>query len=249
MKIFPATAIALLCCTAILRAEDDLQTVQQELKDGGYYFGDVNGQAGPETTQALKRFQIRNGLEVTGQLNDETRKALKNGGDSGSNAPAATGDDSSSNQAPEVTPAAPENRGGAQSDLRAPSDDSAVQDRQFLKKSPPPALQGVPVASYGQIFRRTPYETAPPVVQRDTVRSAQKRLVEIGLYEGDPDGIPGPLFQRALSRYQSRTDLEVTGRLDLPTLAQLHLLPRMEHSAPHIRVILHPGPGGGIWIP
>jgi len=246
MKIFSATAIALLFSTAVLRADDDLQTVQQELKDGGYYFGDVNGQAGPETTQALKRFQIRNGLEVTGQLNDETRSALKNGTDGGSSALAANPADSSSDQAPVVTPAAP----SASAGLRAPSSDStADQDRQYLKQSPPPATAGIPVASYGQIFRRTPYETAPPVVQRDTVRSAQKRLVEIGLYEGDPDGIPGPLFQRALSKYQARTDLDVTGRLDLPTLAQLHLLPRMEHSEPHVRVFVHPGAVRGIWVP
>ena len=63
------------------RADDSLKRVQQSLHDQGFYYGTVDGTPGDETTQAIRRYQIRNGLQVTGQLNDETRASiLKNGG-------------------------------------------------------------------------------------------------------------------------------------------------------------------------
>ena len=36
------------------------------------YFGNVDGQVSPELTDALKRYQMRKGFEVTGMADDET---------------------------------------------------------------------------------------------------------------------------------------------------------------------------------
>ena len=63
-------------------ADEALRHVQQSLRDQGFYYGPIDGSPGDETTQALRRYQIRNGLAVTGQLNDETRRSIEKTGSS-----------------------------------------------------------------------------------------------------------------------------------------------------------------------
>jgi Putative peptidoglycan binding domain len=55
---------------------DNVRAVQEKLRDGGLYFGDIDGAYSSELAAALGRYQIRNGLPITGQLDDETSKAL-----------------------------------------------------------------------------------------------------------------------------------------------------------------------------
>lgn len=57
-------------------ANDNVRTVQTKLKAEGFYFGEVDGAFSSDLSAAMTRYQIRNGLEVTGQLDDETSKAL-----------------------------------------------------------------------------------------------------------------------------------------------------------------------------
>jgi peptidoglycan hydrolase-like protein with peptidoglycan-binding domain len=59
-----------------LRAADDIRAVQNRLKAGGFYFGEVNGQYDKDTAAAVTRYQIRNGLQITGKLDTQTRHAL-----------------------------------------------------------------------------------------------------------------------------------------------------------------------------
>src|SRR5205085_11269428 len=59
-----------------VRADDLIQNVQQALKDEGYYFGEVTGTKDAGTTAAIRRYQIRNGLQISGDLNEETLKSL-----------------------------------------------------------------------------------------------------------------------------------------------------------------------------
>src|SRR4051812_2162497 len=76
MKLRLAT-LALLSMMAIsVRADDLIQNVQQALKDDGFYYGEVTGTKDADTTAAIRRYQIRNGLQITGELNDETLKSL-----------------------------------------------------------------------------------------------------------------------------------------------------------------------------
>src|ERR1700724_2966962 len=60
----------------LLWADDLTRAIQQRLKDQGFYYGEVDGQGGDETSAAIRRYQIRHGLKVTGQPNDETLHAL-----------------------------------------------------------------------------------------------------------------------------------------------------------------------------
>lgn len=57
-------------------AEDNLRTVQAKLKEGGFYFGKIDGAPSSDLSAAITRYQIRNGLEITGKLDPETSQAL-----------------------------------------------------------------------------------------------------------------------------------------------------------------------------
>src|SRR5437660_10091999 len=59
-----------------LLADQAIQNVQQALKDQGFYYGEITGTKDADTTAAIRRYQIRNGLQISGELNDETLKSL-----------------------------------------------------------------------------------------------------------------------------------------------------------------------------
>ena len=59
-----------------LRADETVRAVQTRLKTGGFYFGEINGRYDSGTSAAVTRYQIRNGLQITGKLDASTRQAL-----------------------------------------------------------------------------------------------------------------------------------------------------------------------------
>src|SRR5881392_4065941 len=76
MKLLIAVVVLVAALVAGARADQVVQNVQQALKDQGFYYGDITGTKDADTTAAIRRYQIRNGLQITGDLNDETLKAL-----------------------------------------------------------------------------------------------------------------------------------------------------------------------------
>jgi peptidoglycan hydrolase-like protein with peptidoglycan-binding domain len=57
-------------------AEDNMREVQMKLREGGFYSAEIDGVYSSELAAALTRYQIRNGLPITGQLDVDTSKAL-----------------------------------------------------------------------------------------------------------------------------------------------------------------------------
>jgi peptidoglycan hydrolase-like protein with peptidoglycan-binding domain len=53
-----------------------VRSVQQSLRERGYYVGDVDGQWGPKTEDAVRSFQNANGIPSDGRLNSPTISAL-----------------------------------------------------------------------------------------------------------------------------------------------------------------------------
>lgn len=53
-----------------------LQKAQRKLKDAGIYADNVDGAAGPATGAAIRSWQGRHGLPVSGQLDEETLKSM-----------------------------------------------------------------------------------------------------------------------------------------------------------------------------
>jgi peptidoglycan hydrolase-like protein with peptidoglycan-binding domain len=59
-----------------MRMSADVRAAQQALRDKGFDAGPADGKMGPKTTAALKEFQQKNNLTVTGTLDAETRDHL-----------------------------------------------------------------------------------------------------------------------------------------------------------------------------
>src|SRR5438093_13559266 len=70
-------ALIVLGAVMLIRADQLVERVQQALKDQGFYYGEVTGEMNANVTAAIRRYQIRNGLQVSGQLNTETLQLLK----------------------------------------------------------------------------------------------------------------------------------------------------------------------------
>lgn len=201
------------------QADPAVAEAQAALKEQGFYYGAINGQKDADTIAAIRRFQIRNGLEINGELNEETLKSIRS-------APKAMA------QAPAVeTPSAPTE--DDTSNLRA---DAGPQGRPITpplgQPIPPPSDQwsNQPnvdrrVPPGGGVLTDTPYQNAPIEVQRRVVADAQRILARRGLFKEDVDGAFSPALEFSLRAYQSRVGLRPTGRLDLATLAALQLLP------------------------
>ena len=259
MKLKVAVAI-FLGSIALVRADDTIAKAQQALKDQGFYYGDINGNKDSDTTAAIRRYQIRNGLHVSGELDKETLDALISGG----RAPA----ESTARSSPPARPETPEEPSRQNEiDKEQPEQPNQAYGRNLQDSgiNPPPQpffdrrqdrqpYPSEPVArSSGGLFAGTPYEMAPPEVQRNVVASAQEVLSHRDLYHGNIDGIFGPGTEFSLRAYQARTRLPVTGRLDLETLAALDLLPGRHRPifSPRHRMV-RPFPGGpvrGEWVP
>jgi peptidoglycan hydrolase-like protein with peptidoglycan-binding domain len=71
-------------------SSEEIQKLQQALKDRGQDPGTVNGVMTPQTQQALKNFQAQQGLNATGTLDSQSRTALGLGPSTGK-APATGG--------------------------------------------------------------------------------------------------------------------------------------------------------------
>jgi peptidoglycan hydrolase-like protein with peptidoglycan-binding domain len=213
-------ALIFLGSVALVRADQTIESVQQALKDQGFYYGEITGEANANLTAAIRRYQIRNGLQVDGELNSETLHSL------GIDSSRAAAGRPAAKTTPSPSPALPDLRD--QSSGEAASGTPPIvqpfgnvpQDRQIYPGNPV-----APGTSPG-LFVGTPYEAAPPYVQRNVVVSAQIALARRGLYRAEIDGVYGPAMELSLRAYQARTRLPVTGRLDLETLAALRLLPR-----------------------
>lgn len=201
-------------------ADDATRAAQAALKEQGFYYGEVTGQKDADTTAAIRRFQIRNGLQVTGDLTAETLRSL--GVRSSASAAPAT------RATPTSTP--------PPADFR---DDEATERTDRLQ-TPPAHAYNLPQPSQGSnyaappyalqpeasgIFAGTPYEIAPPELQRHVLLGAQTLLARRGFYGSGIDGVFGPGTELAVRAFQARVGIPPSGRLNMETLAALGLLP------------------------
>jgi peptidoglycan hydrolase-like protein with peptidoglycan-binding domain len=247
MKITTA-AVIFMGSMMLMQADQLVESVQQALKDEGFYYGEVNGDMNANVTAAIRRYQIRNGLQVSGELNDETLRSLgiKSSGSSSRSTTKSASPTPGAGAVPTEPPSGESETAGPAPPVQPFG--NAPQDQQVFPSTP----MG-PASSPGTVFADTPFQSAPPGVQRNVIVSAQIVLARYGLYREQIDGIYGPAMEFSLRAYQARARLPVTGRLDLETLAALHLLPgpRQQFSNPH-RQRMRPMPGPPIrsqWDP
>lgn len=218
MKRVPVLTLALLLSAfGVAFADQQTETIQRTLKDQGFYYGDLTGKMDPDTSAAIRRYQIRNGLKITGELDAETAKSLGVSSAAPASKPVARPQPTTAPAAtprPTIPPQA--------EDLRDDDNPSAPSIRPDAGYAPGP--RGLRPEMSG-FFDGTPYEIAPPDIQRRVIIGAQTLLARRGFYRSGIDGIYGAGMQFALRAYQSRAGIPTTGALDMDTLASLGLLP------------------------
>ena len=202
MKRTIAHLLLAICAVSLVHADQTIQSVQQTLKDQGIYYGNVTGDKSAETTAAIRRYQIRNGLQVTGEINPETLRSLNvNSNQAASSQPASK---------PAVT----------QSNLPRPEDNSQVAQNSSPGSSSEPDRR----LEENPLFAGAPNQ---PASRRISTRAAaaevQRQLMSRGYYRGRVDGRPGRRTAFALRAFQFQSGLPPTGRLDTTTLNALGL--------------------------
>jgi peptidoglycan hydrolase-like protein with peptidoglycan-binding domain len=201
--------VAMLCTAGFVQADQTIRSLQQTLKDKGLYYGSVTGEKSAETAAAIRRYQIRNGLKVIGEINDETLRSL------GSSS-TASGCQSS------AKPAASQH-----ASIRPDASSRVTQN------SPPPLSEqpGVAATSSDQpdvpatnpLSAASFYQSAPVRVNHRMIAEAQYQLMSRGYYRGRIDGSYGRQTAFGLRAFQSSAGLVPTGRVDMQTLNALGL--------------------------
>jgi peptidoglycan hydrolase-like protein with peptidoglycan-binding domain len=219
------TALLFLAAWSKAWADPAVESAQQKLKDGGFYYGEINGKKDADTTAAIRRYQIRNGLQITGELNAETQRALGL-----TSKPAATPAPATHPaQTPGPTPPGFLEETPAPTTTPAPRSTPPGEN----EMNEPPRQPRVESAG---VFADTPYEGAAPQVQQDIVSRAQIILMRQGYYRDEIDGLYGPAMNFALRNYQAHFGLQPSGRLDVETLASLSLLPEQQRTTGFRRI-------------
>src|ERR1041385_804829 len=200
--------VAMLCVAGVVQADQTIRSLQQTLKDKGLYYGSVTGEKSAETTAAIRRYQIRNGLKVTGDMNDETLRSL------GSSSVAWA---SQARAKPAAT---------------RPLSIRPDANSHVTQSSPPPLSEqpGVAATSCGlpDVQATNPlsasfYQSARVHMNRRIIAEAQYQRMSRGYYRGRIDGSYGRQTAFGLRAFQSSAGLVPTGRFDMQTLNVLGL--------------------------
>jgi len=213
MKRTIVYCIMALCLASVVRADSTIQSVQEALKNQKVYYGKITGEKNAETTAAIRRYQIRNGLQVTGEVNPETLHSLNVNSDSGSSKSAV----------------AQSNSGRAEHAAKLAQDFANVDPAKQTAK----ADQNSAVRSLSELdrsFDTNPgyagayYKSAPTRTnKRMLVAELQRQLTTQGYYRGTTDGRYGRRTALALRAFQFSSGLPPTGHLDVATLNALGL--------------------------
>ncbi len=223
MKRTVAHLVVALCVVCSVRADQTTQSVQQALADQGFYYGNVTGEKSAETTAAIRRYQIRNGLQVTGEINPETLRSLNVSSNSVSShqvaptspvtQPTPSRPDYSSRVGPVLSP-----RSFGESDRRVDTNRALVST--------------------------SSYEWAPAWINVRIVTEVQRQLVIRGYYQGWIDGRYGPRTAFAVRTFQYRLGISPTGQLDMRTLEALGL---PAENVAYLESTTWPS-GSGVWV-
>jgi peptidoglycan hydrolase-like protein with peptidoglycan-binding domain len=201
MKRTIANLAIALCVVGWVRADQTVQSVQQALTDQGFYYGNVTGEKSAETTAAIRRYQIRNGLQVTGEINPETLRSLNV--------------NSSSASSPRITSKSPV----TQPTSVRPDDRSRLEPA----VSPHSFAESDRRVETNQDFAAAPYESTPARVNAGIVAEVKRQLANRGYYRGRINARYGRRAASAVRVFQSRSGIPPTGQLDARTLEALGL--------------------------
>jgi peptidoglycan hydrolase-like protein with peptidoglycan-binding domain len=234
------------------QASAEVRDAQQRLRTLGFYDGAIDGLWGPETQGAVERFQRQQGLDMTARLDAATVRAMRGDAGQARLAPAAP-----AVAATPITVADPTDVRTLQNRLRQlgffdrPADgvwghstQVALENFQKSRGMPVGQLTTTTVSALGLDPAAFPSRTAAapsaPAVTGDAVeprvvRNVQRRLRQLGFYDGGVDAVWGPGTQTALERFQQSRGLEANGQLNPATAAALGFDPNNLGSSAAVR--------------
>jgi len=213
-------------------SHDTVKTVQKDLKEKGYYEGKVDGILGPQTRDALRRYQQKEHLAADGRLTRETWDHLSAGKQS-------TVDD----HFEEAGQAVEQHYGNAGKSIGEGSKELGKEVKKgevtegakdfgkgvggFGKevgkgtaKGAKEVAEGVKDAFDGDKHKST---NGAAVTHDETVKKAQQALKDQGYYQASIDGVMGPETRSALKQFQEKEGLAATGQLDDETRKKLRV--------------------------
>jgi len=222
-----------------------VKTLQRRLKELGYYKNTIDGEYGTVTARAVKAFQEKNGLTVTGTADTATLKKLNS-----SSAKKATDPDDPDDDDDDVS---------SDTTLREGSVGQAVKTLQeklkrlgYYKGSIDGVYGSGTIAAVrafqtrnrltvdgvaGTSTLRVLYSSSAKAAEDDDeevseelragdygpeVKTLQKRLKELGYYKNSIDGSYGSLTVAAVKAFQKRNNLTVDGVAGASTLKKLN---------------------------
>lgn len=194
-----------LCVAGVAHADQTIHSVQQALKEKGFYYGNVTGDKSAETTAAIRRYQIRSGLQVTGEINPETLQSLNLKG----NATSVASSQAVSKPAVAQSNNVPSNN-NSKGEQNSPQPSSTQLNHQQPAANP----------AYSSAYYQLPPSRRS---QRTAVAELQRQLTARGYYQGHADGNYGRRTALALRAFQTDSGLPPTGQLDTTTLQTLGL--------------------------
>jgi peptidoglycan hydrolase-like protein with peptidoglycan-binding domain len=192
---------AVVCIAGFAHADETVRSVQQSLKDQGLYYGSITGDKSAETSAAIRRYQIRTGLKVTGEVDPETLRSF--------------------NVNSSAAPPQPDSKSAVtQSNSVQPSQSPRIGQNSSPRSFSEPDRQPEPT----QALPGAPNHSGPPQnSKRMAFAEAQRQLISRGYYRGRIDGKYGRRMALALRAFQSGAGLPPTGHLDMSTLNALGL--------------------------
>src|SRR5512132_3217121 len=174
--------VVTLCAVNFGQADQTIRSLQETLKAQGFYYGTVTGDKSAETTTAIRRYQIRNGLQVTAEINEETLRSVN----SSSNSVASASQPTSKPAA--IQPKSVRPDASARLNQSSPPP-SFNEPNRPLETNPP----------YSASF----YQSAPLRVNRRIIAGAQYQLMSRGYYPGRVDGRYGSRTTFTIRAFQS----------------------------------------------
>jgi peptidoglycan hydrolase-like protein with peptidoglycan-binding domain len=246
--------VVILCTVSLLCADQAIRSLQQTLKDRGFYYGAITGDKSAETTAAIRRYQIRNGLKVTGDINEETLRSVNSDAVASASQPVSKPATIQPNSIPpdasaHLTQSSPPPSQPASKSATIQSNSVRPDASAYLSQSsPPPSFRQPdrPVETNPQ-YSASFYQSAPFRMNRRTVAGAQYQLMNRGYYRGRVDGKYGRQMAFAVRAFQSSAGLPPTGRLDIETVKALGSSDtQFADSAPAARGYEH---GEEAWMP
>ncbi len=214
--------------TEVTNAE--LANAQRKLQDMGLFTGEIDGFYGPKTAEAIRAFEMRNGMTPKGEMSrpvidailraDATDNALINQARNtarSADTPAAVVETPSASVSESTDLVAGQR---ALQALLSPQAETVAQPANSTESFTPPAEAALPPA---QQVASTPAEmepVAPTATDATLIEKVQQGLASLGFLHSRIDGVAGEETARAIRNFEVFNNYEVTGTVT-PELVDL----------------------------